>query len=113
MSQLPLEKAIDIAGGQTALARLIGESQSKVGNWLRRSSGVVPGEYCRKIEFAVGGEVTRYDLRPDVFGPPPNSTQGDDPASHSAPDAGQPVAETSASGGPDAVPAGGLTKAAA
>jgi len=64
----PLQKAVEIAGGQTCLAKLIGIRQSHVWNWLNRSLGVVPAEYCIKIEQATNGSVTRYDLRPDVFG---------------------------------------------
>lgn len=31
-------------------------------------TGKVPAEHCRAIEFATRGKVTRYGLRPDVFG---------------------------------------------
>jgi len=31
----------------------------------------VPPTLCRDVERATGGAVTRYDLRPDVFGPAP------------------------------------------
>lgn len=31
----------------------------------------VPAEHCRAIEQATNGAVTRYDLRPDVFGASP------------------------------------------
>ena len=64
----PLQKAVEITGGQTGLAKLIGIRQSHVWNWLNRSLGIVPAEYCIKIEQATRGLVTRYDLRPDVFG---------------------------------------------
>lgn len=64
----PLQKAVEITGGQTQLAKLIGVRQSHVWNWLNRSLGVVPADYCRAIEEATNGAVTRYELRPDVFG---------------------------------------------
>ncbi|MBY6032169.1 helix-turn-helix domain-containing protein [Marinobacter daepoensis] len=32
----------------------------------------VPAEYCRKLEKACGGDVTRYEMRPEVFGLGPN-----------------------------------------
>jgi len=64
----PLQKAVDITGGQTSLAKLIKVRQSHVWNWLNRSLGVVPAEYCIKIEQATNSAVTRYELRPDVFG---------------------------------------------
>jgi DNA-binding transcriptional regulator YdaS (Cro superfamily) len=64
-----LLRAVTLAGGQTALARRIGKTQSHVAQWLRR--GRVGPTACIPIETAVGGQVTRYELRPDVFGKPP------------------------------------------
>jgi DNA-binding transcriptional regulator YdaS (Cro superfamily) len=64
-----LHRAIQIAGSQAELARRIGKSQAHVAQWLRRRS--VGPTCCIPIEKAVGGAVTRYELRPDVFGPPP------------------------------------------
>ena len=64
-----LERAILLAGGQTALGRTIGKSQSHVAQWRRR--GRVAPTACIAIETAVGGQVTRYELRPDVFGAAP------------------------------------------
>jgi DNA-binding transcriptional regulator YdaS (Cro superfamily) len=64
-----LLRAVSLAGGQTALARRIGKTQSHVAQWLRR--GRVGPTACIPIETAVGGQVTRYELRPDVFGKPP------------------------------------------
>lgn len=61
-----LDKAISNLGGVTALARAIGQRQPTVSNWKAR--GQVPVQHCLAIENATGGEVTRYDLRPDVFG---------------------------------------------
>lgn len=68
----PLDKAITHAGGVTALAEKLGVRQSVVSNWKNRGDTPrVPAERCIAIENATGGEVTRYDLRPDVFGEPP------------------------------------------
>ena len=64
-----LEKAIKIAGGQTALAKLIGRRQSHVSTWLYRDKKV-PAVAARLIDEALDGQVTRYQLRPDVFGQP-------------------------------------------
>lgn len=71
MSTSPLEKAIEIAGSQSALARLIGDGvkQQTVWHWL--STGKVAPEYCRAIERVTDGQVTRYELSPVVFGPAP------------------------------------------
>ena len=64
-----LLRAVTLAGGQTALARRIGKTQSHVAQWLKR--GRVGPTACIPIETAVGGRVTRYELRPDVFGKAP------------------------------------------
>ena len=62
----PLERAIAIAGGPSALARVLGLPwASTVTNWLARG---VPAERCLAIELATNGAVTRYELRPEVFG---------------------------------------------
>lgn len=64
----PLERAVQIVGGQTALAKVIGTKQANVWNWLNRPTSKVPPEFCAAIEAATEGEVTRRMLRPDVFG---------------------------------------------
>ena len=64
-----LERAIEIAGGQSALADKIGKKQAHVAMWLKRRK--VPAEVCADIEGATGGAVTRQALRPDVFREPP------------------------------------------
>lgn len=63
----PIERAVQAAGGVTALADAIGTAQSFVS---QMKSGVrpIPPRWCIPIEEAAGGLVTRYDLRPDVFG---------------------------------------------
>jgi len=62
-----LEKAIRIANGQSALARLIGKKvrQGHVYYWLK--VGRVPAGYVLAIERATGGQVTRHELRPDLY----------------------------------------------
>lgn len=70
MSIEALQRAIDLAGGQRALAAKIGKQQGHIAKWLHRDKKV-PAELCISIERAVDGEVTRYDLRPDVFGDHP------------------------------------------
>ena len=65
----PLNKAIETLGGVSKLAASIGVSQNVVSNW--RARGQVPANRCADLERATDGAVTRHDLRPDVFGPPP------------------------------------------
>lgn len=69
MSADGLRKAITEAGGQAPLARLVGKRQSHVWRWLQ--AGRVPAELAVPIEAALKGAVTRHELRPDIFGPPP------------------------------------------
>ena len=70
-SKTALMNAISICQSQSCLARKIGVGQPYIWNWLNRSNGRVPAEYCLAIEEATLGQVTRYDLRPDVFGEAP------------------------------------------
>lgn len=62
-----LESAIEAAGGVGKLADLLGIYQSTVSNWKAR--GQVPACRCIHIEAFTG--VSRYRLRPDVFGAAP------------------------------------------
>jgi len=69
-----IEKAVAATGSQAALARAIGKSCPFVNDMLH-SRKQVPGELCRKIEEATCGQVTRYDLRPDIFGEAPTKSK--------------------------------------
>lgn len=69
-----LNKAIKIAGGQTALALLINKRQQHVWTWVNRDKQT-PATEARLIDEALNGKVTRYDLRPDVFGEQPQATK--------------------------------------
>lgn len=66
----PIEQAAAKCGGVAELARRIGRAPAFV---YQMRSGVrpVPPTLVLTIEAATGGEVTRHDLRPDIFGPPP------------------------------------------
>ncbi|MBK1719194.1 YdaS family helix-turn-helix protein [Thiocystis violacea] len=64
----PLERAIQVAGSQAALGRLIGVSSQRVWWWLNKCDGRVTPELCQAIERTTG--ITRHELRPDVFGRP-------------------------------------------
>lgn len=61
-----LVRAIEVVGGQTQLARLLGVKQANVWHWLNKADRV-PGEYVLAIETATGGQVTRHELRPDLY----------------------------------------------
>ena len=64
-----IEKAARIAGNRTALARLIGVTPQAVQQWVRR--GAAPAKRCLAIESALNCGVTRFELRPDLFGTVP------------------------------------------
>mgnify|MGYP001214907597 CR=1 FL=1 len=61
----PVEKAIEIIGSQTALARLLEIKPQSVQQWVKSSK--VPAERVLDIEKATNGKVTRHQLRPDIY----------------------------------------------
>jgi len=52
----------------SALARLLGITPQSVADW-----NDIPPERCLKIESLTG--VSRYELRPDIYGDPPHQGQ--------------------------------------
>lgn len=62
MSDEPLQKAIDAAGGPVALSRHLGISSQAVAQWRQ-----APPARVIEIEKLTG--ISRHDLRPDIFGP--------------------------------------------
>lgn len=66
MHQKPLQRAVEICQGQTALAQKIGTSQALVWFWLNRAKRIPP-RAAIDIEAATDGQVTRHQLCPDVF----------------------------------------------
>lgn len=62
----PLERAVELAGGQLALAKKIGTTQSRVWNWMNRDRfRRAPAEFVLPIERVTG--VSRHELRPDLY----------------------------------------------
>ena len=61
-----LQRAILIAGNSTKLGKKLGVSRQAVEQWK-----VVPPERVLAVEKATG--VSRYELRPDIYGEPPAS----------------------------------------
>ena len=68
MRKTALERAVEAAGGQTALAERIGNGvkQTNVWNWLNREKRV-PAERVLAVEQATDGQVSRHELRPDLY----------------------------------------------
>ncbi|MCP3899549.1 MAG: helix-turn-helix domain-containing protein [Desulfobacteraceae bacterium] len=61
-----IKKAIQICGGQTALAEKIGVTQPAVHKWLNGLALVDP-KHAIPIEKATNGQVTRHQIRPDIY----------------------------------------------
>lgn len=57
-------QAIEVVGGQVALAELVGVTQSAVSKRLAAGKPLWP-EHVLKVEAATG--VSRHDLRPDLY----------------------------------------------
>lgn len=57
-----LQKAIEIIGSKSELARLLNVTPQAINKWHS-----APVNHCRAISEATGGLVTRHDLRPDIF----------------------------------------------
>lgn len=58
-----VRKLIGLAGGITPLAEKVGVTQSTVSAWVR-----VPTKHVLRIEELFPGEITRHEMRPDLFG---------------------------------------------
>lgn len=62
-----IQKAIDMAGSQKALADAIGTSQQRV-SYIMGDAKNIPAEFAVAIDQFTKGTVSRRDLRPDLFG---------------------------------------------
>lgn len=67
----PLDQAISAAGSMSELARRLDLTFQHIQQWRR--VGQVPAERVLQVEAAIQGQVSRHDLRPDVFGPAPEA----------------------------------------
>lgn len=66
MSNASMKEAINRAGGPSALARALGISQAAISQWRQ-----VPYSRVLTVENITG--VSRYELRPDIYGQEPQS----------------------------------------
>lgn len=65
MDMKPLEKAIKIVGcSKRDFAKKLKTNRQSIYDWLRKG---VPAEWVLRIEKLTKGEVTRYELRPDIY----------------------------------------------
>lgn len=75
--QVATQKAVDTAaaklGSQAALGRSLGCKRQAINQWKR--DGKVPAKWVLGLEALSG--VSRYDLRPDIYGPAPRKRQSE------------------------------------
>jgi DNA-binding transcriptional regulator YdaS (Cro superfamily) len=69
MRKNPIDKAIESAGSLAELANRTGLAYQSIQQY--RKTGKIPAEHVLKFEAATEGEVTRHELRPDIY-PRPN-----------------------------------------
>jgi len=62
----PLKRIIQSVGGMRPLARSLGISPQAVAQWRH-----VPAKHVLAIETIINAEVTRYEMRPDIYGVAP------------------------------------------
>ena len=67
----PVKRATQIVGGVGVFCQALGLTRQAIHKWGRD----VPRGRCFEIEDITGGQVTRFDLRPDMF--PPESINQD------------------------------------
>ncbi len=63
-----LNAAINAAGNQRRLAKMIGTWPQTVNRWIKRYNGEVPSDFVIPIFMATG--VTPHELRPDLHPTP-------------------------------------------
>jgi DNA-binding transcriptional regulator YdaS (Cro superfamily) len=59
------ERALVEVGGAAEMARRLKRAPSAIQKWARL--GRIPAERVLEIERATSGQVTRYELRPDLY----------------------------------------------
>ncbi|HGK4433011.1 TPA: transcriptional regulator [Yersinia enterocolitica] len=55
-----IEKAIDIAGSQSELAKRVGVGQSTISKWL--GGAEISSRYISALELATGGEISTLEI---------------------------------------------------
>lgn len=62
MSREIIKEAERLAGGTKKLADIIGIRSQTISGWEQ-----IPAKHVMKIEIALERQITRYQMRPDVF----------------------------------------------
>lgn len=69
-----VERAVALHGSQAKLAREVGCSQQYI-SWLLKDADQISAEMSVAFEKATNGDVSRQDLRPDLFGAPSDTPE--------------------------------------
>lgn len=64
MGKNSLEKAIAIIGSKRQFAIKLKVDRQNIYNWLSKG---LPAEWVLPIEKITKGQITRYELRPDIY----------------------------------------------
>lgn len=59
--------AINLVGGILEMSKILNVTQQAIYRWLKKTAPVPDVKYCLLIEKYTNGEITREDLRPDIF----------------------------------------------
>lgn len=57
-----VKRAVKLAGGPTALGHVLGITSQAISQW-----DLVPPEHVIAVEKATAGQITRFELRPDIY----------------------------------------------
>lgn len=68
MKNKPVQKAISIIGNVAKTAREMGVNRAAIYWWAENGC---PPDRVLKLESLTGNKITRYELRPDIYGPKP------------------------------------------
>ncbi|WP_083773321.1 YdaS family helix-turn-helix protein [Methylovorus glucosotrophus] len=60
-----------IEGGRPALAAALDISEQAIHKWVK--SGRIPTERVRDVEELINFQITRYEMRPDIYGTQPEN----------------------------------------
>ena len=69
MSNSVFKRIVDHFGSKRKLAEALGVKPQSVQKWDRQ----IPAERVLEIERLTDGDVTRFEIRPDVFGEEPDA----------------------------------------
>lgn len=62
-----IERAIEICGTQVEFAKRLGCTYQNIQGW--KKTGRIPAERVLQVESITDGQLTRYEIRPDIYQP--------------------------------------------